>query len=139
MAKKTLKRNTKLFGPKGAKAPKVEDVPKGPPKVDRPLLAVCTPLEDRVVIEIDQAIKKIGSIVLPDAATDKPQTGTIISIGPGRKDKDGNTIPMNVAKGERVIFAKYAGMSLEGTAVRDGEQYIMLRENDVLAKIPKDA
>lgn len=134
MAQKTLKRNPKLFGRKGAKAPKVE----APSAAEVSLLSICQPLENRVVIEIDAAEKRIGNIVLPDSATDKPQTGKVIKIGPGRF-RDGVHVPCTVVEGDRVIFAKYAGMSLEGAALKDGDKYIMLRDDDILAKIPNRA
>lgn len=128
---KAVARKPSLYGKKGQKAIAQPEAP----RAVLPLLAVCEPLDNRVVIEIDIADNKIGSIVLPTAAVDKPQTGTVIRVGPGRM-KDGVLTPCVVKLRERVIFAKYAGMSLEGTAVRDGDRYIMMRDDDVLAKLP---
>lgn len=100
------------------------------------ILARCIPLEDRVVIKIDAADNtSTGGIVLPDSATEKPQTATVIKVGPGKRMPDGSLKPMHVQVDDRVIYAKYAGMSLESTAAVREEQYLLLREDDILAKI----
>jgi chaperonin GroES len=90
------------------------------------------PLGDRVVImplEGEQTTK--GGIYLPDTAKEKPQEGEVIAVGPGRISDDGTRIPMELAVGDRVIYSKYAG-----TEYKDGdEEYLILRESDILAKI----
>ncbi len=90
------------------------------------------PLGDRVVIKpiTGEEISR-GGILLPDTAKEKPQEGEVIAVGPGRMTDDGKRIAMEVVKGERVLFSKYAGAE-----VKDGDQeYVILREGDILAKI----
>ncbi len=90
------------------------------------------PLGERVVvkpIEGEQTTK--GGIFLPDTAKEKPQEGEVVAVGPGRMSEDGNRITMDVAKGDRVIYSKFAG-----TEYKDGEEeYLILRESDILAKL----
>ncbi len=90
------------------------------------------PLGDRVVIKPTTREEiSVGGIVLPDTAKEKPQEGEVIAVGPGRVADDGKRIAMEVTKGERVLFARYAG-----TEVKEGDQeYVILRESDILAKI----
>ena len=85
------------------------------------------PLADRVVIEPAAAEQKTASgIIIPDTAKEKPQQGTVIAVGPGKKDE-----PMEVKVGDQVLYGKYAGTELEF----DGEKYLMMRQSDVLAII----
>ncbi|MEE9203334.1 MAG: co-chaperone GroES, partial [Dehalococcoidia bacterium] len=71
-----------------------------------------------------------GGIFLPDTAKEKPQEGKVIAVGPGKLGDDGKRLPMEVKKGDRVIYAKYAGMEIK----EDDEEYIILRESDILAR-----
>ncbi len=88
------------------------------------------PLYDRVVLKRDEAESKTaGGIVLPDNAKDKPQKGTVISIGDGHVSKDGKRNPLTLKVGDRVIFSSYAGDEI---SVGD-DDYLLLRESDVLA------
>ena len=89
------------------------------------------PLGDRVVIKTieQEEVTKTG-IVLPDTAKEKPQEGKVIAVGPGKLADDGKRIAMEVKKGDRVIYAKYAGTEIK----IDGEELIILREADILAK-----
>ena len=91
-----------------------------------------TPLGDRVVVRPleKEEVTKSG-IVLPDTAKEKPQEGEIIAVGPGRLTDDGKRLTMELKKGDRVLFSKYAGteVKLEET------EYLILRESDVLAKL----
>lgn len=89
------------------------------------------PLGDRVVIKPlpKEEVTKSG-LVLPDTAKEKPQEGEVIAVGPGRVGDDGKHIAMEVKKGDRVIFAKYAGTELK----LDEIEYVILRESDILAK-----
>lgn len=88
------------------------------------------PLHDRVVLKRQEAEgKTAGGIVLPDTAKDKPQKGTVISVGDGHLTKDGKRHPLTLKVGDRVIFSSYAGDEI---AVGD-EDYLLLRESDVLA------
>ena len=91
-----------------------------------------TPLADRVLVKPLEATEvKKGGIIIPDTAKEKPQEGEIIAVGPGRLADDGKRIPLEVKKGDRVLFGKYSG-----TEVRLGdEDYLILRESDVLAKL----
>jgi chaperonin GroES len=75
--------------------------------------------------------KTKGGIVLPDTAKEKPQRGTVKSVGPGRVADDGKRIPMSVKKGDKVVYARYGGTEIE----IDEKEYVILRESDILAKI----
>ncbi|NMB11757.1 MAG: co-chaperone GroES [Firmicutes bacterium] len=89
------------------------------------------PLADRVVVRaIEMEEKTKSGIVLPDTAKEKPQEGEIMAVGPGRYE-DGKLVPMNVKKGDRVLFAKYAGTEIK----LDGEEYLIMRESDILGII----
>jgi chaperonin GroES len=89
------------------------------------------PLGDRVIIKpISKEEVTKGGIVIPDTAKEKPQEGEIIAVGPGRLSEDGKRIAMEVKEGERVIYAKYAGTEIK----LDDEEFIILRESDILAK-----
>ncbi|HID16466.1 MAG TPA: co-chaperone GroES [Candidatus Atribacteria bacterium] len=88
------------------------------------------PLGDRVLVKrVSEQEKTKGGIVLPDTAKEKPQRGEIIAVGEGRLTEDGKRIPMNVKKGDKVIFAKYAGTEIE----LDDEEYLLMSESDILA------
>ena len=91
------------------------------------------PLEDRVVVEpLEQEEKTKGGIVLPDTAKEKPQKGRIVAAGPGRYDEEGKRIPMEVKPGDVVAYSRYAGTEVK----IEGEEYLILRESDVLAVFP---
>ncbi|HJX03625.1 MAG TPA: co-chaperone GroES [Dehalococcoidia bacterium] len=89
------------------------------------------PLGDRVVIQPlpKEEITK-GGIVLPDTAKEKPMEGKVIAVGPGSLDDAGKRVPLDVKVGDIVIYAKYAGTEIK----EDGEELIILRESDILAK-----
>ncbi|MCK4843858.1 MAG: co-chaperone GroES [Dehalococcoidia bacterium] len=89
------------------------------------------PLGDRVVIKPTpkEDVSK-GGIVLPDTAKEKPQEGKIIAVGPGRLTEDGKRIAMEVKKGDKVIYSKYAGTEFK----LDDEELVIMREGDILAK-----
>jgi chaperonin GroES len=95
-------------------------------------MAKIVPLGDRVVIKPTpkEEVSK-GGIVLPDTAKEKPQEGKIIAVGPGRLTEDGNRIAMEVKKGDNVLYSKYAGTEFK----LDGEELIIMREGDILAKM----
>jgi chaperonin GroES len=94
-------------------------------------MAKIEPLGDRVVIKpTPQEEVSKGGIVLPDTAKEKPQEGKIIAVGPGRVTEDGKRIAMDVKKGDKVIYSKYAGTEFK----LDGEDLIIMREGDILAK-----
>jgi len=94
-------------------------------------MAKIEPLGDRVVIKPTpkEDVSK-GGIVLPDTAKEKPQEGKIIAVGPGRLTDDGNRIAMEVKKGDKVIYSKYAGTEFK----LDDEELVIMREGDILAK-----
>lgn len=90
------------------------------------------PLGDRIVIEqIETEEKTISGIVIPDSAKEKPQEGRVIAIGSGRILESGERVALEVKEGDKVLFAKYAGTEVKF----DGKEYLVLRENDVLAII----
>jgi chaperonin GroES len=94
-------------------------------------MAKIEPLGDRVVIRpTPKEEMSKGGIVLPDTAKEKPQEGEIIAVGPGRLTEDGKRIAMEVKKGNRVIYSKYAGAEFK----LDDEELVILRESDILAK-----
>jgi len=90
------------------------------------------PLGERVIVmPIEQESQTKGGIFLPDTAKEKPQEGEVVAVGPGRVSDDGSRIPMELAKGDRVIYSKFAG-----TEYKEGDdEYLILRESDILAKI----
>jgi chaperonin GroES len=91
------------------------------------------PLGDRIVIRQMEALDVTASgIVLPDTAQDKPQRGEVLAVGEGRYD-DGVRVPLDLSVGDEVIYSKYGGTEIE----IDGEEYLILRESDVLAKAVK--
>jgi chaperonin GroES len=92
------------------------------------------PLGSRVLVEpIEQEDITAGGIVLPETAKEKPQQGLILAIGPGARDEDGKRIPMDVEKGDKILFAKYSGTEIK----MDGKKYLILREEDILAIVGK--
>lgn len=94
-------------------------------------MAKIKPLGDRVVIKPtprEEASK--GGIILPDTAREKPQEGEIIAVGPGKLTEDGSRIAMDVKKGDKVIYHKYAGTDFK----LDDEELVIMREGDILAK-----
>ena len=90
------------------------------------------PLGDRVIVKpIQREEVSSGGIVLPDTAQEKPQEGEIIAVGPGRTADDGKRIVMESKVGDLVLYSKYAGSEIK----EDGQEYLVLRESDILAKI----
>ena len=90
------------------------------------------PLADRVVVKPlkkDEVTK--GGILIPDTAKERPQEGEVIAVGPGKLGDDGKRIAMELKKGDKVIYAKFAGAEVK----LDGEEYLILRESDILAKM----
>ena len=88
------------------------------------------PLGDRVVVRpSDREETTRSGIVIPDTAKEKPQRGTVIAIGAGRRDDDGDRIPMDVSVGDEVLFAKYSGTEFK----HEDEDYLILAEKDILA------
>lgn len=91
-----------------------------------------TPLADRVVIKkLDAEEKTAGGIVIPDTAKEKPQQGEVLAVGPGKLDEHGKRLPMELKKGDKVLFAKYSGTEVK----LHGIDYVLMSERDVLAVI----
>ncbi|QHE50862.1 co-chaperone GroES [Pontibacillus sp. HMF3514] len=90
------------------------------------------PLGDRIVIEVVQQEEKTASgIVLPDSAKEKPQEGKVVAVGSGRVTENGEKVALELSEGDRIIFSKFAGTEVK----YEGTEYLILRENDVLAVI----
>ncbi len=90
-----------------------------------------TPLADRVVVKaLEETETMRGGLYIPDTAKEKPQQGEIVAVGPGRIE-DGKRVPMEVKVGDKVLYGKYSGTEV----TVDSEQYLILRESDVLAVI----
>jgi chaperonin GroES len=92
------------------------------------------PLEDKILVQANEAETTTASgIVIPDTAKEKPQEGTVLAVGPGRIDDNGNRVPVDVAEGDVVIYSKYGGTE----AKYSGQEYLILSARDVLAKVTK--
>ena len=92
------------------------------------------PLHDRIIVErIDEGEQKVGGIIIPDTAKEKPQQGKVIAVGKGRIEKDGKITPLDVKSGDTVLFGKYAGQEIK----IDGSEYLIIREEEVLGVIEK--
>lgn len=92
------------------------------------------PLHDRLIVKrLEEEEKTKGGIIIPDSAKEKPIEGIVVAVGEGRVKRDGTKIPMEVKKGDRILFGKYAGTEVK----IDGEEHLMMREDEVLAVIEK--
>jgi chaperonin GroES len=90
------------------------------------------PLHDQVIVQrLEEEEKTKGGIIIPDTAKEKPIEGKVIAVGAGRIKKDGIKIPLEVKKGNHVLYAKYAGTEVK----IDGEEYLIMKEDDILAII----
>ena len=90
------------------------------------------PLGDRVIVKPMEAEEKTkGGIILPDTAKEKPIEGTIVAAGPGKVSDDGKVVKMEVKVGDKVLYGKYSGTEV----IVDGEEYLIMRENDIFAII----
>jgi chaperonin GroES len=93
------------------------------------------PLGDRLIVEVlDEEEQTFSGIVLPDTAKEKPQRGRVLAVGPGSRDDKGKFVPMDLEEGDEIVFSKYGGTEIKvGT-----DEYLILRESDVLAKVAGD-
>jgi chaperonin GroES len=92
------------------------------------------PLGDRLIVRaIDEEETTASGLVLPDTAKEKPQKGEVLAVGDGALDDNGKRIPLDVSKGDTVLYSKYGGTEIK----IDGEDLLVLRESDVLAKVEK--
>ena len=90
------------------------------------------PLHNRIIVERATAgEQKQGSIIIPDSAKEKPQQATVVSVGPGKLDKDGKRQPLDVKAGDKVLIGKYSGSEVSV----DGKDYVILTEDEVLAVV----
>ena len=90
------------------------------------------PLHDRLIVKgLEEEEKTKGGIIIPDTAKEKPVEGKVIAVGKGKVQEDGTKIPMEVKKGDRILFAKYAGTEVK----IDDEEHLIMKEDDVLAII----
>lgn len=90
------------------------------------------PLHDRILVErVEEAEKTKGGIIIPDSAKEKPAEGKVVAAGDGRVGEDGKRIPLQVKTGDRILFGKYSGTEVKV----DGEEYLIMREDDVLGII----
>jgi chaperonin GroES len=94
------------------------------------------PLHDRIIVQrIDEGEQKVGGIIIPDSAKEKPQQGTVIAVGNGKTNDNGKRIPLDVNAGDRILFGKYSGQEIK----LDGQEYFIMKEDDVLAVIEDKA
>src|SRR5580698_4384941 len=90
------------------------------------------PLHDRIIVHrLEEGEQQIGGIIIPDTAKEKPQQGTVISVGNGKARDVGKPIPLDVKAGDRILFGKYAGQEVK----LDGEEVLIMKEDDVLAVV----
>ena len=90
------------------------------------------PLHDRIIVKrLEEEEKTKGGIIIPDTAKEKPIEGKVIAVGDGKIKEDGKKIPLDVKKGDRVLFTKYGGTEIK----IDGEEHLMMKEDDILAII----
>ena len=88
------------------------------------------PLHDRILVKrIEEEAKSKGGIIIPDTAKEKPQEGKVIAVGKGKVNDDGELRPLDVHKGDRILFGKYSGTEIQ----LEGEEHLIIREDDVLA------
>ena len=92
------------------------------------------PLHDRLIVKrFEEEEKTKGGIIIPDNAKEKPQQGEVIAVGNGKVLDDGKTLPLEVKKGDRVLFGKYSGTEIK----IDGTEYLMMREDDILGIVER--
>jgi chaperonin GroES len=88
------------------------------------------PLHDRIFVQrLDEGEQHVGGILIPDSAKEKPQRGKVVAVGDGKLTDDGDRQPLDVKDGDTILFGKYSGQEV----TLDGEQYLIMREDDVLA------
>ena len=90
------------------------------------------PLQDRLLVKrIEEEEKSRGGIIIPDTAKEKPSEGRVLAVGKGKVSDDGKVTPLDVKKGDRILFSKYSGTEVQV----DGEEHIIIREDDVLGVV----
>src|SRR5438552_9767937 len=94
------------------------------------------PLHDRIIVSrLEEGEQQIGGIIIPDSAKEKPQQGKVLAVGSGRSNEDGKRIPLDVKPGNLILFGKYSGQEIK----LDGEEYLIMKEDEVLAVIERPA
>ena len=92
------------------------------------------PLHDRVVVKrLDSETKTAGGIIIPDTVAEKPQQGEVTAVGPGARDEAGKLVPLDIKKGDRVLFGKWSGTEVK----IDGEDLLIMKESDVMGVLVK--
>ena len=86
------------------------------------------PLHDRVVVRRIDEDSKVGSIIIPDTAKEKPQQGEVLAVGPGARNEEGKIVPLDVKKGDKILFGKWSGSEVK----LDGEELLIMKESDIL-------
>ena len=90
------------------------------------------PLHDRIIVRrLEEGEQKVGGIIIPDTAKEKPQQGKVIAVGAGKAKDDGKRIALDVKAGDTILFGKYSGQEIK----LDGEEFLIMREDEVLAVI----
>jgi chaperonin GroES len=90
------------------------------------------PLHDRIIVQrIDEGEQRVGGIIIPDSAKEKPQQGKVIAAGNGKSKDDGKRVPLDVKTGNSILFGKYSGQEIK----LGGDEYLIMREDDVLAVV----
>jgi len=90
------------------------------------------PLHDRVALRrVDSESKTSGGIIIPDTAAEKPQQGEVVAVGPGARNQDGKIVPVDVRKGDRVLFGKWSGTEVK----IDGAEILIMKESDIMGVI----
>jgi chaperonin GroES len=94
------------------------------------------PLHDRIIVQrLEEGEQKIGGIIIPDTAKEKPQQGKVIAAGNGKAKDDGKRIPLDVKSGDTILFGKYSGQEIK----IDGDEFLIMREDEVLAVVENGA
>jgi chaperonin GroES len=90
------------------------------------------PLHDRIIVQrLEEGEQKVGGIIIPDTAKEKPQQGKVIAAGQGKSKDDGKRVPLDVKEGDTILFGKYSGQEIK----LDGQEYLIMREEEVLGVI----
>ena len=93
------------------------------------------PLHDRIIVQrLEEGEQKIGGIIIPDTAKEKPQEGEVIAVGPGARDESGKIQPLDVSVGDRILFGKWSGTEVK----LDGKDLLIMKESDILGVLEAD-
>jgi chaperonin GroES len=107
-----------------------------PAKQEAQMATNFRPLHDRVVVRrVDSEEKTKGGIIIPDTAKEKPQEGEVIAVGPGARDESGKIVPLDVKKGDRILFGKWSGTEVK----IDGEDLLIMKESDIMGVVEGSA